>query len=216
MDEEALDIFIDGFEDDAYPGFTLNTEQEQRATGVIKLKSIGAKLHPPIHKGCDCRIEPVEERRPAWKPTMARTAADMWAVDSVEKRAFYHGTLSDRVKKIKKAGFKDSFIASHTGNAGFLGKGHYFSVHERYAKQYGELLETRVNIKNPKLFKNTDAYVRWLEENKIPNPVFMVGDPIEIPETIAKVLKKQGYDSVMMANGTELVVFDAKNIVVVE
>ena len=59
---ETLDIFIDGFEDEIYPGFALNDEKEQRTTGYMALKSIGAKMHAPIHKGCQCRIEPVEEK----------------------------------------------------------------------------------------------------------------------------------------------------------
>jgi len=107
MIEEFSEILYDGFEDEAYPGFVLNTEQEQRATGYMALKSFGAKFNPPVHKGCRCRIEPVEERAVAWKPatTIDDAIAQLKEKFGIDKISLYEYIKNaDKVKDINFVG----------------------------------------------------------------------------------------------------------------
>jgi len=60
MIDDWIGILYDGYEDEIYSEAELTAEEEKRAIGYMALKNYGSKLHPPIHRGCVCRIEPSE------------------------------------------------------------------------------------------------------------------------------------------------------------
>ena len=159
--------------------------------------------------------------RPEWSPTMTSKQASEWAKDSVDKRSFYHSTRTKQAQGIEKEGFARSQIGSTTGNKGMFGEGFYLSKDMQYTKTYGDAtLKMKINVKNPRHFKDADEFTEFLKKHKIRedlwDPVWLQGGKETGAGKITDILKKEGYDAVMFRGGVETVIFDPRQIVVIK
>jgi len=103
------------------------------------------------HSGEDAKF--YGDRDKSWKPTMSQEEADKWAKDSTVNETIYHGTSAKNAQSIKDNGFKE----------GYEGRGIYLSDDKEEASFYldvrpekGELLKTKVNVKNMKEVSRED------------------------------------------------------------
>ena len=83
----------------------------------------------------------------ALQPTISRAEADVWSANSALQGPFYHGTSAG--DSIKAEGFR---LDAEKKNGRILGDGVYITQDREKADWWGEhhdLLELRVNVKNP-------------------------------------------------------------------
>lgn len=154
----------------------------------------------------------------SWRPEMSQEEASRWGADSVLKQEFMHGTSPSAANAIREEGF--SLDPSRFGRLN--GNGVYLTEHDRTAEMYseGEILRTRVDVKNPvslddifldpKYFEASD----WVDEN-MPD---LTPNQKEIA-IIDEYVRREGYDAIMkLKYGVidELVVLDPRNVVVIK
>lgn len=151
-----------------------------------------------------------------WKPVMSEEEADRWVQSSAIQMPLFHGTSRESLDDIHRNGFRIG-SGETTGNYGFAGRGIYLASDRSGALMYsdfggrsGKTLEVRVNVTNPmpdselvKLFRDPD----YIEARKA-DTTFDAGSTYIRDYAIA-----HGYDAVW--DRKELVVFDPKNVVVV-
>ena len=102
---------------------------------------------------------------------------------------------------------------------GLYGKGTYFTTNEEYAKQYGEVKKSTVELKNPFVIKNQEEANAFFNEVTRParekalseNKSIQEADEFAAQEA-RKYLEDQGYDGIVAQNiierGDEVVVFE--------
>lgn len=177
-------------------------------TGGMKKVAIYKDWRRDVGHG---RIERLMEGKPTlkWKPMMTKNEAELWAIESKHKENFFHGT--DKATKIRKEGFKETFIGSNTGNKGLFGEGFYISNKEAGSYMYGkDLLKMKIDIRNPKYFKDWADYWDFVKRQGLAE----LDIRMEIPPKITALLKKQGYDSIYVKDGLETILFNPEQIVI--
>ncbi|MCK4795026.1 MAG: hypothetical protein KAV87_65460, partial [Desulfobacteraceae bacterium] len=213
---------------------------ENESVGPIALPDAfpSGDEHPTAHPQCECavsykvrrgvgagmgerptRIVPRKPKavKPKWKPSGTEAQVTAWAKGSAIKETLWHGTLAENVAKIKSGGFKFDLIGKHTGNEGFWGKGFYFTPKEGLASSYAGgaregMMKIKLNVRKPATGQRMMNY-----GTKAKNQMVAEGlseDFTEVIRRATKMAKAEGYDSVIAGN--EIVVFDYKNIMVIE
>jgi len=157
--------------------------------------------------------------RIAWSPSMTREQADAWAAQSAYRDPVFHGTVSNEAS----AGIRESgFDLSRVTNGRAYGDGVYTAVNREEAALYANddnLLEIRVNVRNVKIAnwnEWADIY-KEAAELDLETALSMGIEPGEaMPGTITKHLISQGYDALLFTGQEYLIVFDPKNVVVIQ
>jgi hypothetical protein len=185
---------------------------------------------PPAHPRCRCWInhefeKPVEEElTDVWQPSMTRDQAEFWARDSVFQEDFYHGTgttergiitpkdeLERRIANITNEGFRVGPIGK--GNGRMLGDGIYFADNIEQASRYGEIITTKLNVKNPWVGTMNDWRIQY---NRINRQMKKEGLRLTSTGRINWWAENNGFDAIRITNTLQqVVVFDPKNITVI-
>ena len=152
-----------------------------------------------------------------WRASMTREEADAWAADSVYKESLYHGTSSDGMMQIPQEGFDLDRIA--TGRA--YGSGVYTGTTYNTAAGFtspNNVLELKANVQNPFIHPGTsfekvekDA-MNWY--SSLPNDKQLAGQYYGNVSTF--YLQNLGYDSISIPDFKYFIVFDPKDITVVQ
>lgn len=130
------------------------------------------------------------------------------------KTLLYHGTKHNFDK------FDLKFFNAGSGDGGWLGRGVYLTNDYEYAESYGNVLECKVNIKNPYII--TD-FIYSRSPEKLANDL-----GVNNSREITSKLIKEGYDSVILTYSDkgytkdgeydkfiEICVFDPNNVEVI-
>lgn len=158
----------------------------------------------------------------AHKPVMTADEAEAWAKDSVLKNTFYHGTKNGA--EIKAGGFDLSQSGKVTGGAGFLGAGVYLSTDKSLSDGYGankggETLPIKINVKKMMSADEFTAFEKQHGQIKLSATAADEAAGVFGPRNAAKLMQSMGYDGVHFVGKsgiTETVVFDPKNVVVID
>lgn len=148
-----------------------------------------------------------------WTPSGTLTQAEKWSSGSAFKDTVYHGTSSTSIKQIESGGF--SFDTRHEG-VGLWGKGFYFTPSKMLASQHASgskgIMSVKLNIQNSATASEMTEFIA-----KANAQLKAVGKPdlFEALKLATKFAKDAGYDSVLIT-GHEILVFDAKNIMVIK
>lgn len=158
-----------------------------------------------------------------WKPMMTAKEAEAWAAKSAFKDSLYHGTgitergvvtdpkaLAVRIDSITTNGFN----ISTENNGRMLGDGVYFTPSRGTASRYGTVLEARVNVKNVASY----TYDEWSRQyRRINREMKAAGLKLSTTERINWWASNNGIDAINITTGLpQMVVFDPKNIVVIQ
>jgi Phage Mu protein F like protein len=185
---------------DRIPG---KSTPEQRAN-LLK------RLDPELRKAVE------REAGMSWKPLMSKAEAEEYTKDSYyEGQDFYHGTDKPAADGIASEGAR---IESESVNT--YGEGFYFAFTKGVAKQYASekdtptILTARVNVKNPRKFRDSIDFDDFLKENSIP------ADDLQ-SRAASKVLISQGFDAVeigghiilvIIFNQTQIAIFQSEQL----
>ncbi len=174
------------------------------------------------------------------KGAMSKPEAEKAVADSALKDTFYHATTPEAAAAISK----DGFTSTGKKYGKVFGDGVYLATDapttDRYAKQVGagaSVVEVKVNVKNPFVVKMEDLSDGFLDiAKRLPGgeAAFrkaqekMVKDGVSHDDSrgkaIAAMLQDAGYDALKIeaspdahhnVGGSQLVVFDPKNVVAV-
>jgi len=162
----------------------------------------------------------VFQTQPSWRPSGTLAQAEEWSSGSVIKVDLFHGTGATAVTAITKYGFDYQKVARH----GLFGNGFYFTDEASYAGEYmktgGSVLRVRLNLSNPlpgnefhSFVKKANAYFKSKGEYSSRSDVYIKA---------TELVKEAGYDSILISYSKtataidEIVVFDAKNIMVIK
>lgn len=161
-----------------------------------------------------------------WKASMSPKEADAWAKDSKLQGSFFHGVgitekgavtskenLSQIISNINASGFRVS-TGAEVKNGAMLGNGVYMGDNKGGidASRYGQVLELRVNVKNPFI---APTMRDWSSQyNKITREMKSSGLKLTPQGRIKWWAEKNGIDAIK--TNLQTVVFNPKNITVVE
>jgi hypothetical protein len=145
-----------------------------------------------------------------WKPLMSKAEAEEYTRDSwYQGQDFYHGTDESASDTISSEGAR---MESESVNT--YGEGFYLAFSKDIAKQYASakdtpaILTVRVNVKNPRKFRDSIDFEGFLLDNNIP------ADDLQ-SRFASKVLISQGFDAVEVGGNRILVIiFDRTQIAV--
>jgi hypothetical protein len=136
-----------------------------------------------------------------WKPLMSNAEAEEYTRDSYYRgQDFYHGTNKSAADGITSKGAR---IESESVNT--YGEGFYFAFAKVTAEDYAKLtpnpvvLTARVNVKNPRKFRDSIDFDDFLTANNIPI------DDLQ-SRTASKLLISQGFDAVEIGGSRILVI----------
>jgi hypothetical protein len=151
-----------------------------------------------------------------WKPLMSKAEAEEYTRDSYyQGQNFYHGTDKSASDTISSEGAR---IESESVNT--YGEGFYLAFSKDIAKQYASakdtpaILSVRVNVKNPRKFRDSIDFEGFLLDNNIP------ADDLQSREA-SKLLISQGFDAVevgghrilvIIFNQTQIAVFQSEQV----
>lgn len=175
----------------------------------------------------------------AYKPSMTQKEADLWAANSAHKTPVFHRTDTENVRAIQKEGF--SLRKTRFGR--IWGNGVYMTddpvARKKYAQWIGSSskeLELRINVRNVFVFdsdmldkKNYPMFQRFeVIASTIPGGQErynqLVKELFDEAEAISRLLQENGYDALLITQrrfseivgGTQILVFDPKNVTVVK
>jgi hypothetical protein len=145
-----------------------------------------------------------------WKPLMSEAEAVEYTKDSYyADRDFYHGTDRSAASSIISEGVR---IESESVNT--YGEGFYLAFFKKTAIDYAKLtkspsvLTARVNVKNPRRFRDSIDFESFLLENNVP------ADDSQ-SKVASSLLISQGFDAVEVGGDTILVIiFDRTQVAV--
>jgi hypothetical protein len=136
-----------------------------------------------------------------WKPLMSKVEAEEYTRDSYyQGQDFYHGTSAESADSITSQGAR---IESESVNT--YGEGFYLAFARKTAENYARLtaspsvLTSRVNVENPRKFRDSIDFDDFLTANNIP------ADDSQ-SKTVSKILILQGYDAVEVGGNRVLVI----------
>jgi hypothetical protein len=151
-----------------------------------------------------------------WKPLMSKAEAEEYTRDSYyQGQDFYHGTSQEAANGITS---ESARIESESVNT--YGEGFYLAFAKDIAKEYASekdtptVLTARVNVKNPRKFRDSINFDDFLRENSIP------ADDLQ-SRAASKVLIYQGFDAVevggdiilvIIFNQTQIAVFQSEQL----
>jgi hypothetical protein len=151
-----------------------------------------------------------------WKPLMSKAEAEEYTRGSYyQGQNFYHGTDKSACDTISNEGAR---IESESVNT--YGEGFYLAFSKDIAKQYASakdtpaILSIRVNVKNPRKFRDSIDFEGFLLDNNIP------ADDLQSREA-SKLLISQGFDAVevggnrilvIIFNQTQIAVFQSEQL----
>jgi hypothetical protein len=151
-----------------------------------------------------------------WKPLMSNAEAEEYTRDSYYRgQDFYHGTNKSAADGITSKGAR---IESESVNT--YGEGFYFAFAKVTAEDYAKLtpnpvvLTARVNVKNPRKFRDSIDFDDFLTANNIPI------DDLQ-SRTASKLLISQGFDAVeiggsrilvIIFNRTQIAIFQSEQV----
>jgi hypothetical protein len=152
----------------------------------------------------------------SWKPLMSKAEAEEYTRDSYyQGQDFYHGTSQEAANGITSEGAR---IESESVNT--YGEGFYLAFDKDIAKEYASekdtptVLTARVNVKNPRKFRDSIDFDDFLKENSIP------ADDLQ-SRAASKLLISQGFDAVeiggyiilvIIFNQTQIAVFQSEQL----
>jgi hypothetical protein len=152
----------------------------------------------------------------SWKPLMSKAEAEEYTRDSYyQGQDFYHGTSLLAANGIISEGAR---IESESVNT--YGEGFYLAFARKTAEDYARLtaspsvLTARVNVKNPKKFRDSIDFESFLQSNNIPADDFQ-------SKVASKLLISQGFDAVevggerilvIIFNQTQIAVFKSEQL----
>jgi hypothetical protein len=126
-----------------------------------------------------------------WKPLMSKAEAEEYTRDSYyQGQDFYHGTSAESADGITNEGAR---IESEFVNT--YGEGFYLAFLRKTPENYARLtatpslLTSRVNVKNPRKFRDSLDFDDFLTANNIP------ADDLQ-SKAVLKLLISQGFDAV--------------------
>lgn len=132
---------------------------------------------------------------------MSKAEAEEYTKDSYyQGQDFYHGTDQKAASAIASEGAR---LTSEVVNS--YGEGFYFAFSKDIAKQYASekdtptILTAKVNVKNPRKFRDSIDFDDFLRENSIP------ADDSQ-SKTVSKILISRGFDAVEVGGDRILVV----------
>lgn len=134
------------------------------------------------------------------------------------KKMVYHYTSKSNKEKILQTGFFPKA-------GGGYGAGIYFSTSKDIFKGYGSIrLDCFINIRTPFEIKDKEDHDRYkkifAKVVKIHGSNFdEVWDEIggrKLSWDTVRIFKKLGYDSIIIGNGAEIIIFDPKNIFIIK
>jgi Family of unknown function (DUF6496) len=164
-------------------------------------------------------------RRDAVKGVESKKSAISDTKGSVyEGMVFYHGTSVAGANSILKNGIDpDRNKTSLYGRGFYVGGGkHGKEIANLYGRLYGAKggagtrLEMRLNVKNPKVFKDIAAYKEFerTARSKFVK-VSVPGEPKpDDEERLTQYLKDQGYDAIEVTEAGEYIIFDPEQAVI--
>jgi hypothetical protein len=141
-----------------------------------------------------------------WKPLMSKTEAEEYTRDSYYRgQDFYHGTDKSAADTITSEGAR---IESDSVNT--YGEGFYLA----FVKKTAEVLTARVNVRNPRKFRDSIDFEGFLLENNVS------ADDLQ-SKTASKLLIYQGFDAVevggdrilvIIFNRTQIAIFQSEQV----
>jgi hypothetical protein len=136
-----------------------------------------------------------------WKPLMTESEAEAYTKDSYYAgQNFYHGTSRLAANGIITIGI---LLAADRVNS--YGEGFYFAFNRSNAVKYAvtnvnsTILTARVDIKNPKKFKDSIEFDDFLDYHQIPFDDFQ-------SKVVTKILIEEGYDAIEIGGDWILVI----------
>jgi Phage Mu protein F like protein len=136
-----------------------------------------------------------------WKPMMSKAEAEEYTRDSYyQGKDFYHGTSQEAADSITIEGAR---MQSESVNT--YGEGFYLAFEQNTAIDYAKLttspsvLTAKVNVKNPRKFRDSIDFDNFLIENNIP------ADDLQ-SKAASKLLISQGFDAVEVGGNRILVI----------
>jgi hypothetical protein len=132
---------------------------------------------------------------------MSKAEAEEYTIDSYyQGQDFYHGSSQEAANGIISEGAR---IESESVNT--YGEGFYLAFARKTAEDYARLtaspsvLTSRVNVKNPKKFRDSIDFESFLQSNNIPADDFQ-------SKVASKLLISQGFDAVEVGGERILVI----------
>jgi hypothetical protein len=170
---------------------------EQRAK-ILK------RLDPDLKKAVE------QEAGLNWKPMMSKAEAEEYTRDSYYAgRDFYHGTNQEAADSITSEGV---LIVSESVNT--YGEGFYLAFTKESAKEYASqkddpvVLAARVQVKNPRKFRDSIDLEDFFDANNIP------ADDLQ-SKALSKLLISRGYDAVEVGGSRVIVIiFDKTQVAI--
>jgi hypothetical protein len=144
-----------------------------------------------------------------WKPLFTRAEAAAYVRDSYYQRnIFYHGTSGSNAKNILKEGTRLNILANLTFGSGFYANKDR-NIAEEYAllNEQPAILALQIKAVNPKIFKTSIEFYRFIEESKIDYDD-------EQGKKITQAIRNQGFDAIEIKDLGTVVVFEKVQIAV--
>jgi hypothetical protein len=145
-----------------------------------------------------------------WKPLMSKAEAEQYTRDSYyQGQNFYHGTSQEAADSITIEGAR---MVSESVNT--YGEGFYLAFTKASAREYASqknypvILTAKVDVKNPRKFRDSIDLEVFLDANNIP------ADDLQ-SKAVSKLLISQGYDAVEIGGNIVLVIIFNKTQVAI-
>ena len=141
---------------------------------------------------------------------MSKADAEEYTRDSYyQGKNFYHGTSQEAASSIILEGARMVSVSVNT-----YGEGFYLAFTKESAREYASqkdnpvMLTARVNVKNPRKFRDSIDLEGFLDTNNIP------ADDSQ-SKAVSKLLISQGYDAVEIGGNRVLVIIFSKTQVAI-
>ena len=156
-----------------------------------------------------------------WSPSMTPAEADEYTKNSYYAgKTFYHGTDVNSARNIANGGIDPAMFDEYsTYGVGFYLGGQRAEA-EPYARrkaeetgQSGAILDVRLNVQNPKVYRTSQDY--WREQAEYMRQAG-VDYEVEIEVAFTNYLREQGFDAIEFTDLDFYVVFKPQQVVVTE
>ena len=154
-----------------------------------------------------------------WSPSMTPAEADEYTRDShYAGKTFYHGTDVNSAQNIADSGIDPAMFDEYsTYGVGFYLGGQRVEA-EPYARrkaeetgQPGSILDVRLNVQSPKIYRTSQDY--WREQAEYMRQAG-VDYEVEMEVAFTNHLKEQGFDAIEFTDLDFYVVFEPQQVVV--